>query len=240
MSEVAGRMSIQIGAHYLEKPQGGRGLLLGGVPGVAPATVVIIGGGMVGTNAAQVALGMGAAVTILDNNVNRLRYLDEILDGRITLLASNRHALAEAIKDADLVVGSVLIPGSKAPKLVTRAMIESMRPGSVAVDVAIDQGGCFETSRPTTHSHPTYDVSGVIHYCVTNIPGAVPRTSTLALSNVTLPYGLAIADHGLRDAITRDAALALGVNVYDGHITHPAVAEAFGLESTPLDRVLLT
>jgi alanine dehydrogenase len=240
MSEVAGRMSIQIGAHYLESTQGGRGLLLGGVPGVAPANVVIVGGGIVGTNAAQVALGMGAAVTILDNNINRLRYLDEILTGHLTLLASNRYAMAEAVKEADLVIGSVLIPGSKAPKLVTREMIETMRAGSVVVDVAIDQGGCFATSKPTTHSHPTYTVSDVIHYCVTNIPGAVPRTSTLALSNVTLPYGLAIADRGLREAVLRDPALAAGVNVYDGHITHPAVAEAFGLENTPLDKVLLT
>ena len=217
MSEVAGRMAVQVGAHYLEKTHGGRGMLLGGVPGVPGANVVIVGGGVVGTNAAQIALGMGANVTILDLNVDRLRYLDDVLHGRIHTLASNRHNIAAAIKEADLVIGGVLIAGAKAPKLVTREMIASMRPGSVVVDVAIDQGGCIETAKPTSHSDPTYVVDGVIHYCVTNMPGAVPRTSTLALSNVTLPYGLQLADLGLKEAATRDQALAKGVNVLARH-----------------------
>jgi alanine dehydrogenase len=238
MSEVAGRMAIQIGAHYLERPNGGRGLLLGGVPGVAPARVVIVGGGVVGTNAAAVALGMGAAVTILDRNVDRLRQLEHMLTGRLTLLASNTHVLADAVRDADLLIGAVLVAGSKAPRLVTESMVRTMRAGSVIVDVAIDQGGCIETAHPTSHSAPTYELDGVLHYCVTNIPGAVPRTSTLALSNVTLPYGLALADLGIATAVTRDPALALGVNVFDGAITHPAVAEAFGLPFAPLETVL--
>jgi alanine dehydrogenase len=238
MSEVAGRMSVQVGAHYLEETNGGRGLLLGGVPGVPVADVVIVGAGTVGTNAAEIALGMGADVTIIDVNVDRLRFLDEVLHGRIHTLASNQHTISEAIAGADLVIGSVLIPGAKAPKLVTAAMVKRMRPGSVMVDVAIDQGGCFETSRPTTHSDPTFHVDGVIHYCVTNMPGAVPRTSTLALSNATLPYGLQLADLGLKETVQRDPALALGVNVIDGEITCPGVAEAFGLPCAPLDRVL--
>lgn len=238
MSEVAGRMSVQVGAHYLEQTYGGRGMLLGGVPGVPGADVVIVGGGIVGTNAAQIALGMGANVTILDMNIDRLRFLDQILHGRIHTLASNSHNVAESVRTADLVIGSVLIPGKRAPKLVTREMVNAMRPGSVMVDVAIDQGGCFETSKPTSHSDPIFDVNGVIHYCVTNMPGAVPRTSTLGLSNVTLPYGLALADRGFVDAVRRDPALAKGVNVVDGQVTYAGVAEAFGLPFVSLDDVL--
>jgi alanine dehydrogenase len=237
MSEVAGRMSIQVGAHYLEKVHGGRGLLLGGVAGVPPANVAIIGGGVVGTNAAQMALGMGANVTILDVSIDRLRYLDQVLHGRLQTMASNRGNIAEVVRDADLLIGGVLIPGAKAPKLVTAEMVSSMRPGSVIVDVAIDQGGCIETVRPTSHSNPTFDVDGVVHYCVTNMPGAVPRTSTFALSNVTLPYGLLLAEKGM-EAVRNDPALAKGVNVYKGQVTYPAVAEAFGLEYTPLDTLM--
>jgi alanine dehydrogenase len=229
MSEVAGRMAVQVGAHYLERTQGGRGMLLGGVPGVPGANVVVVGGGVVGTNAAQMALGMGANVTILDRNVERLRYLDQVLHGRVHTLASNRQNVAAAVRDADLVIGGVLIAGAKAPKLVTAKMITSMRTGSVVVDVAIDQGGCIETAKPTSHSDPTYVVDGVTHYCVTNMPGAVPRTSTLALSNVTLPYALELADHGLLEAAKRDRALAKGINVLNGVVTYQAVAEAFGL-----------
>ncbi|MDQ3044461.1 MAG: alanine dehydrogenase [Chloroflexota bacterium] len=235
MSEVAGRMAVQVGAHYLERTNGGRGLLLGGVAGVPGANVVIVGGGVVGTNAAQIALGMGANVTIIDKNVERLRFLDLTLHGRVHTLASNRGNIADAVAEADLVIGGVLVAGAKAPKLVTRQMIASMRADTVVVDVAIDQGGCIETAKPTSHSDPIYRVDDVIHYCVTNMPGAVPRTSTLALSNVTLPYGLELADLGLRDAVERDPALALGVNVYDGGITYAAVAEAFGLPSSPLN-----
>jgi len=237
MSEVAGRMAVQVGAHYLEKVHGGRGLLLGGVAGVPPATVVIIGGGVVGTNAAQMALGMGANVTILDVSIDRLRYLDQVLHGRFQTLASSRSNIAEAVKTADLVIGGVLIPGAKAPKLVTADMVSTMRAGSVIVDVAIDQGGCIETVRPTSHSNPTFEVDGVVHYCVTNMPGAVPRTSTLALSNVTLPYGLKLAGAQM-DAVREDPALAKGVNVYKGQVTYLAVAEAFGLEYTPLESLM--
>ncbi|MBA2278573.1 MAG: alanine dehydrogenase [Chloroflexia bacterium] len=238
MSEVAGRMSVQVGAHYLERTQGGRGTLLGGVPGVPGAEVVVIGGGVVGTNAAQMALGMGANVTIVDLSVDRLRFLDQVLHGRILTLASNRHNVAAAVATADLVIGGVLIPGARAPKLVTRDMVSTMRAGSVMVDVAIDQGGCFETAKPTSHSDPAYTVDGVIHYCVTNMPGAVPRTSTLALSNVTIPYGLALADHGLDGAVRRDPSLGHGVNVLDGKVTHAGVAEAFGLPYLPIEQVL--
>jgi alanine dehydrogenase len=238
MSEVAGRMSIQVGASYLQKTNGGRGLLLGGVPGVPAANVVIVGGGVVGTNAAQIALGMGANVTIVDNNVERLRQLDLLLHGRLHTLASNRDNLAAAVRDADLVIGSVLLPGAKAPKLVTEAMVRSMRPGSVVVDVAIDQGGCIATSRPTSHTDPVFELGGVVHYCVTNMPGAVPRTSTLALANVTLPYGLELADRGLVAAAKADPALAKGVNVLDGRVTYSAVAEAFGIEYTPLSALI--
>lgn len=238
MSEVAGRMAVQIGAHYLERPNGGSGLLLGGVPGVSPARVVIVGGGVVGLNAAAIALGMGAAVTILDRNVERLRQLEHMLSGRLTLLASNRAVIGDAVREADLLIGAVLVAGSKAPRLVTEAMVRAMRAGSVIVDVAIDQGGCIETAHPTSHSAPTYEVGGVLHYCVTNIPGAVPRTSTLALSNVTLPYGLALADQGIVAAVARDPSLAHGVNVFDGQVTHPAVAGAFGMPFAPLETVL--
>jgi len=233
MSEVAGRMSIQVGANYLQKTNGGRGLLLGGVPGVQAANVLIVGGGVVGTNAAQIALGMGANVTIVEKSIDRLRFLDQILHGRMHTLASNKGNLLDAVADADLVIGSVLLPGAKAPKLVTAEMVQSMRAGSVMVDVAIDQGGCFETSRPTSHTVPVFEVDGVVHYCVTNMPGAVPRTSTLALSNVTLPYALLLADYGLLNAAHRDVALAKGINVLNGHITYRAVADAFGLEYTP-------
>jgi alanine dehydrogenase len=239
MSEVAGRMSIQVGAYYLQRTNGGIGVLLGGVPGVPGAEVVIIGGGIVGTNATQIALGMGANVTILDMNVDRLRYLDEILHGRINTQTSNAHVVAEAVARADLVVGGVLVAGARAPKLVTAEMVRSMRRGSVMVDVAIDQGGCFETSHPTSHSDPIFTVDGVIHYCVTNMPGAVPRTSTFALSNVTLPYGLALADRGLVGATLHDPALAKGVNVYNGQITHAGVAEALGLPYVELQSALL-
>lgn len=228
MSEVAGRMAVQVGAHYLEETQGGRGLLLGGVPGTPGANVTIVGGGVVGTNAAQMAIGLGANVTIIDRDVERLRDLDLLLHGRVHTLASNRHNMAAAVREADLVIGAVLIAGAKAPRLVTAEMVRGMRPGTVIVDVAIDQGGSIETAHPTSHSAPTYTVDGVIHYCVTNMPGAVPRTSTFALANVTLPYALALADLGLDAAIARDAALAKGVNVRDGAIVHPAVAAAFG------------
>ena len=237
MSEVAGRMSIQVGANYLQKTNGGRGLLLGGVPGVLPANVVVVGGGVVGTNAAQMALGMGANVTILDISVDRLRFLDLVLHGRVNTLASNRQNIANAVLDADLVIGGVLIPGAKAPKLVTAEMVASMPEGSVIVDVAIDQGGCIETGRPTSHSAPTFVVDGVVHYCVTNMPGAVPRTSTFALSNVTLPYGVFLAEHGEK-AFAKDPVLAKGVNVYKGKVTYPAVAEAFGLEYSALEALL--
>ena len=238
MSEVAGRMAVQVGAHYLEKTHGGRGQLLGGVPGVRPSNVVIVGGGVVGTNAAQMALGAGAAVTILDKSAERMRYLSEVLHGNLYTVMSNRQNLAHAVSYADLLVGAVLIPGAKAPKLVSEEMIRSMRPGSVVVDVAIDQGGCIETARPTSHSDPTYEVGGVIHYCVTNMPGAVPRTSTYALSNVTLPYALRLANQGFVGAVREDPALARGVNVHDGKITYEAVAAAFGLPYTPLDEAL--
>jgi len=238
MSEVAGRMSIQVGAHYLERTQGGRGVLLGGVPGVPGAEVTVIGGGIVGTNAAKIALGMGANVTIVELDMDRLRHLDDILHGRIHLLASTRKNIANAVANADLVVGSVLIPGKRAPKLVTAEMVRAMRPGSVMVDVAIDQGGCFETSRPTTHSEPTYEVDGVIHYCVTNMPGAVPRTSTQALTNVTTPYGVAIADKGWERALRENEALAKGANVINGRVTFAGVAEAFSLPYVPLDEVM--
>jgi alanine dehydrogenase len=234
MSEVAGRMSVQVGAHHLEKAHGGNGTLLGGIPGVPGAHVVIIGGGVVGANAAQIALGMGANVTIVDKSLDRLRQLDTLLHGRINTLASNTDNVAAAVQRADLAIGAVLLPGAKAPRIVSEEMVASMRPGSVVVDVAIDQGGCIATARPTTHSAPTYVTHGVVHYCVTNMPGAVPRTSTIGLSNATLPYGLLLADLGLVGAVAEDPELALGVNVLHGQVTHPGVAEAFGLEYTPL------
>ena len=238
MSEIAGRLAPQAGAHHLEKPKGGRGLLLGGVAGVAPGRVLVIGGGIVGYNAAIIALGFGAQVTILERSVDRMRHLEEILSGRVTLLMSSSLQVEESLKEADLVIGAVLIPGALAPKLVTREMLGAMKQSSVLVDGAIDQGGCAETSRPTTHDDPTYVVDGVIHYCVANMPGAVPITSTRSLTNVTLPYVEAIADNGVADAIRRDPALARGVNVVSGHVTYEAVAEAHGLEYLPLDDAL--
>jgi alanine dehydrogenase len=238
MSEVAGRMAVQVAAHYLEKMNGGRGKLLGGVPGVRPSEVAILGGGVVGTSAARIALGMGAHVTIIDIDVGRLRYLSEILHGNLTTLSSNPLNIADTVQFADVVIGAVLIAGAKAPRLVTREMISKMNPGSVIVDVAIDQGGCLETSRPTTHSDPIYFVDGVIHYCVTNMPGAVPRTSTYALSNATLPYVIRLARHGFTEAVHRDPALAKGVNTFAGHITYQAVAEAFGLEYRSLEHLM--
>src|SRR5579863_2507193 len=226
MSEVAGRMSVQVGAAYLEKDHGGRGILLGGVPGVAPANVTIIGGGIVGTNAAKIALGFGAKVTLVDVNLNRLRDLDDIFSGRLYTLASNSYNLARATQEADLVIGGVLIPGATAPKLVTRAMVSKMKKGSVIVDVAIDQGGCVETARPTSHSNPSYTVDGVVHYCVTNMPGAVPHTSTLALTNSTFPYLLRIANLGTREALRQDGGFAEGLNTWMGTLTHRGVAES--------------
>jgi len=227
MSEVAGRVSVQIGAHYLQKDKGGSGVLLGGVPGVKPAKVTILGGGVVGINALKMAVGLGAQVSIFDINPVRLAYLDDLYGGRISTLVSNAEAIAEEVAHSDLLVGGVLITGAKAPRLVTRQMLSRMRPNSVAVDVSIDQGGCFETSKATTHSHPTYFDSGVLHYCVSNIPGAVSRTSTFALTNVTLPYARKLAGMGLRKALKEDLALAKGLNVHAGEITQKAVAEAF-------------
>jgi len=238
MSEVAGRMAVQIGAHYLEKMSGGRGKLLGGVPGVRPADVVIIGAGTVGTNAAQVALGMGAQVFLVDIDLDRLRYLEEVLHDRLTTLSSNPLNIAQAVRRADLLIGAVLIKGAKAPKLVTREMVGTMTPGSVVLDVAVDQGGCVETTRPTTHSDPVFLVDGVIHYCVANMPGAVPRTSTYALSNATLGYVVKLANRGIKQAIRSDAALAKGVNVYRGRVTYPGVAAAFDIPSLPLGELL--
>ena len=226
MYEVAGRMSVLMGATYLERRYGGRGTLLSGVPGVPPSDVVIIGGGIVGLNAARVAFGMGARVTILETSGERMRYLDNLFHGAVTTLASNRHNLRAALARADVLVGAVLIPGRSAPKLVTREMLSLMKKGAVVVDVAVDQGGCFETTRPTTHSEPVYTVDGVVHYCVANMPGAVPRTSTFALNNATFPYAQALADKGVVDAVKSDPGLADGVNTYRGHITCKPVAES--------------
>jgi len=230
MSEVAGRMSIQASTRFLEMSQGGRGVLLGGVPGVSPAKVVILGGGVVGTNAAKMACGLGADVTIIDKNLERLRYLSDVMPANCKLLMYSPMTVREEIRMADVVVGAVLVAGAKAPKLVTREMISSMREGAVVVDVAIDQGGCFETSHATTHQDPVYTVDGVIHYCVSNMPGAVARTSTFALTNATLPYALTIADKGWKKALTDDPALLKGLNICDGKIVYAPVAEAFGLE----------
>ena len=238
MSEVAGRLATQMGAWALEKAQGGRGILLGGVPGVPPAKVVVLGGGIVGYNAALIAVGMQADVWILDRSVERMRDLEMMLDGRITLAMSNRLQIEQVAADADLIIGAVLIPGARAPKLITRDMLGGLKPGAVLVDVAIDQGGCFETSRPTTHSDPIYEVDGIVHYCVANMPGAVPATSTFALTNVTLPYVEAIADHGIREAGARDRALGRGVNIVDGKLTYQAVADAHGLDYSPLEQAL--
>ncbi|MBO4994647.1 MAG: alanine dehydrogenase [Muribaculaceae bacterium] len=235
MSEVAGRMSIQEGARFLEKPQGGRGLLLGGVPGVKPAKVLVLGGGIVGRNAALMAAGLGADVTITDISLPVLRHLAEIMPKNVKTLYSSSHNISEELPTTDLIIGSVLIPGAKAPRLITRDMLSLIKKGSVMVDVAIDQGGCFETSHPTTHANPTYEVGGVIHYAVANIPGAVPFTSTMALTNATLPYALQLADKGWKKACADNAALAKGVNIVNGEITYPGVAEAFGLPLSPLN-----
>ena len=237
MSEVAGRMAVQVGAQYLLKTWGGRGILLGGVPGVAPAHVVILGGGIVGTNAAKMALGLGAHVVVIDRNLNRLRDLDLLFHGQAMTLASNTWTIGENLKTADLVVGAVLIPGASAPKLVRREAVATMKRGAVMVDVAIDQGGCFETSHATTHTDPVYLVDGVIHYCVSNMPAAVPHTSTFALTNATFPYLLELANHGLEGACERHAALAGGVNTYDGRVTHAGVAESQGREWRALGAV---
>ena len=233
MSEVAGRMAVQVGAHCLEREQGGAGILLGGVPGVPPAKVVVLGGGVSGTNAARMAVGLEASVTIIDKSLPRLKELDLQFGPRATTLFATTDAIEHAVVAADLVIGAVLVPGAAAPKLVTRAMVRQMRPGSVLVDIAIDQGGCFETSRPTTHSAPTYVDEGVVHYCVTNMPGAVARTSTFALTNATLPFVLALADKGWQRALREDPHLRDGLNIHDGKITHPAVATAFGLPCVP-------
>jgi len=239
MSEVAGRMATQIGAQFLERNQGGRGILLGGVPGVPPAQVVILGGGVVGLNAAKIALGMGAQVTILDSNLNQLRYIDDIFLGQVATLASNSITIAQSIRKADLLIGAVLIPGASAPRLVTREMVSTMKKGAVIVDVAVDQGGCVETGHPTTHSHPTFVVDGVLHYCVANMPGAVPRTSTFALTNSTLPYAVKLANLGLKGALAADPGLAEGLNVFAGHVIHRSVAEALQLPYKPVRELLL-
>jgi len=233
MSEVAGRMAVQEGAKYLEKLYGGRGVLLGGVPGVAPAKVVILGGGIVGINAAKMAAGMGAKVVVLDISLERLRYLSDVMPANVQLIHSNRHNIIEQISSADLVVGAVLIPGAKAPKLVRREDLKHMRPGAVIVDVAVDQGGCIETIKATTHENPTYTIDGIIHYGVANMPGGVPRTSTLALTNATLPYALQLANKGWRQAASDNPALLKGVNIVDGRVTYAAVADAFGMEYVP-------
>jgi alanine dehydrogenase len=242
MSEIAGKMAMQVAAHFLEKTHGGRGVLIGGVPGVSPCNVVIIGAGTVGWNAAQVALGMGANVTVINRGVRRLRRLTETLGtvhaGNLTTAILSRHSIARALKEADVVIGAVYTPGARAPTLVTRQMIRAMKPGSIIVDVSIDQGGIFETSRPTSHEEPVYVEEGVIHYCVTNMPGAVPRTSTLALTNVTLPYVLSLANLGFVKAVKADAALARGVNVHAGCVTNPKIAQAHGLDYRPLEELI--
>ncbi len=238
MSEVAGRMAAQVVSRYLERHKGGRGILMGGVPGVAPAHVVILGAGTVGANAAKIALGMGARVTLLDINLDRLRYLADVLDGNLTTLWSNTINISRSIQTADALIGSVLIAGARAPMLVTRDMLPSMPDGSTIVDVAVDQGGCVETTRPTTHSDPTFVIDGVLHYGVANMPGAVPRTSSLALANATLPYALKIADLGVRAAIEREPALRQGLNTFAGQCAHPAIAETFNLEYVPPERAI--
>ena len=238
MSEVAGRMSIQVGAHYLQKTEGGRGVLMGGVPGVLPAKVVIIGGGVVGINAAKMAVGLGANVVIVDKNLDRLRYLDDVFGSRIKTLASNPYTVQEAIAAADLVIGAILIPGASAPKLVTRNMLKTMQKGAVIVDVAVDQGGCIETTHPTTHSQPTFYVDDVLHYCVANMPGAVPRTSTFALTNATLPYAVKLANLGFKAAVKADVGLRNGVNTHAGQIIYQAVAESQGLPYKPIGELV--
>jgi alanine dehydrogenase len=238
MSEVAGRMAIQQGAKYLEMAQGGDGVLLGGVPGVDPGMVVVIGGGIVGTNAAKMACGLGAKVYILDMNLDRLRYLSDVMPANCFLLYASPAAVRDLVSRADVVVGAVLVPGTKTPKLVTREMVKTMKKGSVLVDVAIDQGGCFETSKPTTHTDPTFVVDGVVHYCVANMPGAVPKTSTMALTNATLPYTVEIANKGWKRAMRENPEIKRGANVINGKITYKGVADAFGLELTPIDEFL--
>ena len=238
MSEVAGRMSIQAGAHALEIAQGGSGVLLGGVPGVEPAEVMVIGGGVVGINAARMAMGMNARVTVVDRSLDRLRYLDELYGHQLTTIYSTHDAIEERLPDTDLVIGAVLIPGATAPKLIARSQLKLMRPGSVLVDVAIDQGGCFETSKPTTHQDPTYEVDGVIHYCVANMPGGVARTSTFALTNATLPFAVQLADKGARQAMLDDEHLLNGLNVHDGKVTYKAVADVLGYDYVPSTKAL--
>jgi alanine dehydrogenase len=238
MSEVAGRMAPQEGAKYLEKTMGGRGILLGGVPGTEPADVVVLGGGIVGTNAAKIAAGLGARVTILDNNLYRLRHLDDIMPKNVVTMMSNQYNVQKAVRRADLVIGAVLIPGAKAPKLVTREMLKHMKPGSVVVDVAVDQGGCIETCKPTTHENPTFVVEGVVHYCVANMPGAVPFTSTVALTNATLPYAVEIANKGWEKAVQTNTEIKFGLNMVDGYITYKGVADAFGYKLTSVEETL--
>ncbi|MBK9333254.1 MAG: alanine dehydrogenase [Ignavibacteria bacterium] len=238
MSEVAGRMAPQEGAKYLERTMGGRGVLLGGVPGTEPANVIVLGGGIVGTNAAKIAAGFGAKVTIMDNNLYRLRYLDDVMPKNVTTMMSNPFNIREAIKTADLVIGAVLIAGAKAPKLISKNMLKLMRPGSVVVDVSVDQGGCIETCRPTTHANPTYVVNDVLHYCVANMPGAVPFTSTIALTNATLPYAVELADKGWHKACTENQELKLGLNIINGEITYKGVADAFKFKYTDVDEMM--
>ena len=238
MSEVAGRMAVQEGAKFLEKPEGGRGVLLGGVPGVAPANVLVLGGGVVGTQSAKMAAGLGAHVTLLDVNLNRLRYLADVMPPNVTTMYSNEVTIRELIKNHDLIIGAVLIPGAKAPNLITRDMLSEMKPGTVLVDVAVDQGGCIETCRPTTHDDPIFVVDGVVHYCVANMPGAVPYTSTIALTNATLPYAIRLAEMGWRKACAQDNALKLGLNVVNGKVVYKGVAEAFNLPYTPVEQVM--
>jgi alanine dehydrogenase len=238
MSEVAGRMSVQEGAKYLEKTYGGRGVLLGGVPGVYPAKALIIGGGIVGTEAAKMAAGLGADVTIMDTNLRRLRYLDDIMPANVKTMMSNEYNIREMVRGHELIIGAVLIPGAKAPKLIKRDMLDTMMPGTVLVDVAVDQGGCFETTVPTTHDNPTYKVAEIIHYCVANMPGAVPRTSTIALTNATLPYVMRVADNGWRKACTNDPALTKGLNIIHGQVVYKGVADAFGLKYVDIDTII--
>lgn len=238
MSEVAGRMSIQEGAKYLEKPLKGRGILLGGVPGVQPARVLILGGGIVGTNAAKIAAGMGADVTIMDVNIDRLRYLDDVMPTNVRTLVSNEYTIRSVVRESDLIIGGVLIPGAKAPKLITRDMLKTMRPGTVLVDVAVDQGGCIETCRPTTHEDPTYVIDDIVHYCVANMPGAVPYTSTLALTNATLPYAIRLANMGWKRAAQENPDLRNGLNVINGEVVYKAVADAFSLPYTDVKKFL--
>ncbi|MEL7426678.1 MAG: alanine dehydrogenase [Bacteroidota bacterium] len=238
MSEVAGRMSVQEGAKYLEKPMGGRGVLLGGVPGVAPGKVLVLGGGIVGTEAAKMAAGLGADVTIMDISLPRLRYLNDTMPANVNNVYSNEYNIRKAVQESDLIIGAVLIPGAKAPKLITREMLKTMRPGTVLVDVAVDQGGCIETCTPTTHADPTFVIDDIVHYCVANMPGAVPYTSTLALTNATLPYAIQLADKGWKQACADNKPLSLGLNVVGGKVVYQAVAEAFGLDYTPLSEVM--